>query len=105
MYRLPIYPHEWLRVEETFRVKWHVPHALWAIDGKHVAIKCPSHTGTRYYNYKGFYSIIMLALVDADYKYLWLDVGANGGCSDAQLRFKTTTRGWIHRLPTTGTNT
>ena len=81
----PSTPHEWLRVEETFRLKWHVPHALGAIDGKHVAIKCPAKTGTRYYNYKGFYSIIMLALVDADYKYLWLDVGANGGCSDAQI--------------------
>ena len=85
MYCLPIYPQEWLKVEETFRLRWNIPHALGAIDGKHVGVKCPAHTGTRYYNCKGFYSVILLALVDADYKYLWLDVGANGGCSDAQL--------------------
>ena len=81
----PSTPDEWLEVERQFRLRWNMPHALGAIDGKHVAIKCPPHTGTRYYNYKGYFSIIMLALVDADYKYIWLNVGANGGCSDAQI--------------------
>ena len=27
----------------------------------------------------------MLAVVDADYKFTWLDIGANGACSDAQI--------------------
>ena len=38
-----------------------------------------------YYTFQGFHSIILLALVDADYKFLWVEVGANGASSDAQV--------------------
>jgi len=36
-------------------------------------------------NYKGFYSIVLMALVDADYKFIWADVGGTGLASDAQI--------------------
>ena len=42
-------------------------------------------SGSVYYNYKGFYSIVLMALVDADYKFLWVEVGSNGSASDAQV--------------------
>ena len=35
-----------------------------------VRIQCPSNSGSLYWNYKKFYSIIMLVLVDVDYKFL-----------------------------------
>lgn len=35
----------------------------------------PSNTGSRYYNYKGFYSVVLLGLVDANYKYVIYDLG------------------------------
>ena len=53
--------------------------------GGHVAIRCPKNGGSLYYNYKGFHSIILLALVDAKYRFLWVDVGTNGSRSDAQI--------------------
>ncbi|XP_041367086.1 uncharacterized protein LOC121381797 [Gigantopelta aegis] len=33
----------------------------------------------------GFYSIVLMALVDADYKFLWADVGSPGASPDAQI--------------------
>ena len=62
-----------------------MPHALGALDGKHVAIKKPKDSGSLFWNYKKFFSIVLLALVDADYKFLWTDVGGQGHQSDAQL--------------------
>ena len=31
------------------------------------------------------FSIVMLALVDGQYKFRWVDVGTAGSCSDAQI--------------------
>ena len=55
------------------------------LDGKHVALKKPKNTGALYHNYKGFFSIVMLALVDGQYKFRWVDAGTAGSCSDAQI--------------------
>ena len=41
--------------------------------------------GSFYHNYTGFHSIVLLALVDGDYKFLWVEVGAAGSSSDAQI--------------------
>lgn len=75
----------WRRVEEQFRLRWNVPHAIGAMDGKHIRIKKPEHTGGLYHNYKGFFSIILFAVVDADYKFLYTDVGGMGHQSDCQI--------------------
>ena len=43
------------------------------MDGKHIA------------NYKDFFSLVLLALVDAEYICIWIDCGSSGLCSDAQI--------------------
>ena len=81
----PLTEEGWLQVAEKFSTRWNFHHTLGALDGKHVAIKRPSNSGSLYYNYKGFFSIVMLALVDANYKFMWVDVGTNGSSSDSQI--------------------
>ena len=81
----PTTQDEWRDIADEFQRKWNVPHACGALDGKHVSIRCPPKTGTLYHNYKGFFSVVLLALVDADYKFLWVDLGGNGSMSDAQI--------------------
>ena len=73
----------WQNIAKEFEEKWNFPNCIGAIDGKHVTIRCPSASGSTYYNYKNQFSVILLAIVDADYNFLYVDVGTNGRANDS----------------------
>ena len=82
---IPTEPEGWKVVADGFLNKWNFHHTIGAIDGKHVAIVCPAGGGSEYYNYKGYHSIILMGVVDADGKFLYVDVGSRGTVSDGGI--------------------
>ena len=73
----------WLEVAKDFNDNWNFPHCLGAIDGKHVVLQCPANTGSFFFfNYKGTFSIIVLAVVDANYLFKYAHVGMQGRTFD-----------------------
>ena len=80
--RCPQTEEEWKEVAAKFSSKWNYHNCLGALDGKHIAIKKPPNAGSYYYNYKGYHSIVQMAVADAGHRFLYVDVGAEGGASD-----------------------
>lgn len=73
---------KWRSIAQKYYDKWNFPNCLGSIDGKHIRIKCPSNSGSMYFNYKHFFSINLQAISDAEYKFIVIDVGAYGRESD-----------------------
>ena len=90
VFALPSSAREWKQVAQEFSDRWNYHHCLGAIDGKHIMMKKPPKSGTRNYNYKGFFSVVLLAVVDAQYRFVWCSVGAPGSASDGGI-FKDST--------------
>ncbi|XP_055840635.1 putative nuclease HARBI1 [Episyrphus balteatus] len=73
---------QWNQIANQFEARWHFPLCIGALDGKHVAFRASKTDGSLYYNYKGFNSVVLLAMCDAEYKFLFVDIGCNGRISD-----------------------
>ncbi len=63
-------PQDWMVVANQMSRRWQYHHCLGAIDGKHVAIRKPMKAESYYFNYKNFHLLLLMALVDGDYKFI-----------------------------------
>ena len=75
----------WRDIAYQFLDRWNFPHCLGAIDGKHVRIRKPPKSGSLYFNYKRYFSTVLFAIAAADYRFIYVEVGAQGACGDAAL--------------------
>lgn len=87
---MPSSKDDWNSIAEGFDSRWQIPNCGGAIDGKHIRVFPPPNTGATYYNYKNFYSIVLMAIVNAQYEFLYVDVGKNGRISDGGVLGETT---------------
>lgn len=85
VFNCPSNPIEWQILAEKFNILWQFPHCIGSLDGKHINFRPPRKAGSIYRNYKGKDSIILLALVDAEYNFIFVDIGRNGRMHDASV--------------------
>ncbi|XP_012228802.2 putative nuclease HARBI1 [Linepithema humile] len=82
IYLPPMTRKDWRNVADGFYEKWNFPNCIGALDGKHVRIQAPKNSGSLFFNYKKFFSIVLMAICDADYIFKWVDIGDYGSISD-----------------------
>ncbi|KAJ8891096.1 hypothetical protein PR048_010606 [Dryococelus australis] len=70
------------RTISSFQDVWRFPNYLGSIYGTRVAVKCPDKTGSAYFSYLHKFSINLMAIVDHNYTFLFIDVGGYEKNSD-----------------------
>lgn len=75
----------WKKAEEGFAELWGFPNCIGSIDGKHVKLKCPDNSGSQFFCYKNYFSLVLLAVVDPYYKFMVVDIGSYGRHSDSGI--------------------
>lgn len=74
----------WLEAANRYWELWNLPNCVGSVDGKHIRIRSPSKSGSQFINYKGYFSIVLMAVADADGRFLTIDVGEYGRNSDGR---------------------
>lgn len=76
---------DWLSIAQHFQEMSHFPHCIGAVDGKHIRAQKFRHSGSMNLNYKHYFSIVLMAIVDSDYKFVYVDIGAYGKDCDSSI--------------------
>ncbi|XP_066455104.1 uncharacterized protein [Eleutherodactylus coqui] len=71
----------WRKIADDFYATTSFPNCVGALDAKDIRTKMPPNSGAKHWN-SSKHSIVLLALVDSNYRFIAIDVGAYGttGC-------------------------
>lgn len=70
---------------DGFNCRWQMIQCAGAVDGCHIPVKPPTCHRTDCYNRKGWYSVILQAVVDHDYLFTDIMVGWPGSVHDSRV--------------------
>ena len=56
-----------------------MPNCLGAVDGKHIRVKAPPNSGSKFFNYKKIFSLVLMAMSDGYQRFIWgVNIGDYG---------------------------
>ena len=84
--------NDWTRTADEFYDRTNFPNCVGAVDGKHIRMRKTKENGSQFFNYKHFFSAVFMAVADAVYCFISVEVGDYGSSSNSDL-FKNLTFG------------
>jgi hypothetical protein len=76
---------KWRSVAQGFSKHANFPNCVGAVDGKLIRIEKPGRSGSLYFNYRHYCSIVLLAVEDSNFRFVYADIGSYGKDSDASI--------------------
>lgn len=70
-FEFPSAEADWMNIAEDFKKVC-----------QHIVIIKPKKSGSYYFNYKGFYSVVLFVVVNANYEIIYVHCRTNGRVSD-----------------------
>ena len=83
--RFPSSEEDRCKITHKYEEILQFPHIIGAIDGKHSVLFNLVNSGSTCFSYKDFFSIALLPLFDADYKFTDVNIGCQGHISDGKV--------------------
>jgi len=84
--------NDWIRTADEFYERTNFPNCIGTVDGKHIRTRKPNESGSQFFNYKNFFSTVLMAVADAGYCFISVEVGAYSSSRDSNV-FKNSTFG------------
>lgn len=72
-------------IASEYYEKTQFPHCIGAVDGKHIRCANPKNSGSIFFNYKKYFSIVLMAIVNSEYCFISIYVGAYGKEGDSTV--------------------
>lgn len=72
-------------IAEDYEKRANFPHCIGSVDGKHVRVIKPQNSGSLYFNYKEYFSLVLMAVTDSQYRFVYVDVGSYGKDGDPTI--------------------
>lgn len=69
---------EWVTIANNMYYHWDMPNCLGALDGKHIRTKAPPNSGSFFFNYKKYFSLVLMGTCDAFHRFTWVQIGDYG---------------------------
>ncbi|CAI6370824.1 unnamed protein product [Macrosiphum euphorbiae] len=76
---------KWVEIIQGFERHANFPNCIGAVDGKHIRVVRPIDSGSLFYNYKNYFSILLMAVCDSHYNFTFVDIGSFGKCADSTV--------------------
>ena len=78
----------WEQSAKGFEDVWQFPDCIGSVDGKHITIKCPNKNESSHFCYLKKFSIVLMAIIGPDYRFICVDIGgycknSDGGIFDS----------------------
>jgi hypothetical protein len=70
---------------EGFNKHANFPNCVGAVDGKHIHMVKLGRRGSLYFHYKHYCSVVLLAVADSNFRFIYVDVRSYGKDSDATI--------------------
>lgn len=75
---------QWNIIAEKFFAVTKFPNCIGALGSKHIRIKKPHNAGSQYYNYRKYFSSILMAIADSQHRFVAVDIGAYGQANESR---------------------
>jgi hypothetical protein len=72
-------------IAQGFNKHANFPNCVATVDGKFIHIEKPGRSGSLYFNYKQYCSVVFLAVADSNFQFVYADAGSYGKDSDASI--------------------